>query len=137
MLFTPPPTVTAITYKQIDKAKAGTHEDCEKMGARSQQKQTQILRLRSLQCTRTAPLRMTEFLGMQSFRTGIIQLNSTLLNSRALFKALGSFEDDGEDAGFVAGDLQGDVMVDGDFGLDELLAGGVDVGGVSQGQVAA
>ena len=29
------------------------------------------------------------------------------------------------------------MAVDGDFGLDQLLAGGVDVGGVGEGEVAA
>jgi hypothetical protein len=55
----------------------------------------------------------------------------------ALLESLGGFQDYGEDAGFVAGYLEGEVAVDGDFGLDELLAGGVDVGGVGEGEVAA
>src|SRR5580692_4372653 len=46
-------------------------------------------------------------------------------------------DDQGEDAGLVAGDDKRDVAVDGDFSLEQLLAGGVDVGRVGERDVAA
>ena len=52
-------------------------------------------------------------------------------------EAAGGFDDHGEDAGFVAGDEEGDMAVDGDFSLQQLLAGGVDICGVGERQVAA
>ena len=53
-----------------------------------------------------------------------------------LAEAAGGFQDHGEDAGFVAGYEEGDVPVDGNLSLEQLLASGVDVGGVSEGEVA-
>ena len=41
-------------------------------------------------------------------------------------------EDHGEDAGLVAGNDQGDMAIDGHLGLEQLLAGGIDVSGVGE-----
>ncbi len=51
--------------------------------------------------------------------------------------AAGGFYDHGEDAGFVACDDKRDVTIDGYFSLEQLLAGGVDVSGVGEGDSAA
>jgi len=51
--------------------------------------------------------------------------------------AAGSLQNNGEDAGLISGQLQGDVVVDGDFSLDKLLSGGVDICGVGEGDVRA
>ena len=59
------------------------------------------------------------------------------LHHKRLFEASGGFENHGEDAGLVARQLQGDMAVDGDIGLDQLLRGRVDVGGVGEGYVGA
>ena len=47
------------------------------------------------------------------------------------------FDDHGEDAGLVAGNDHRDVAVDGHFSLEQLLAGGIHVGGVGEGDAAA
>ncbi len=65
-----------------------------------------------------------------------------LLDFRSLWKreplavAARGLDDHGEDAGLVAGHDQRDVAIDGHFRLEQLLAGGVDVGGVSERDVA-
>src|SRR5271157_866579 len=54
-----------------------------------------------------------------------------------LAEAAGGFEDHGEDAGLVSGYEQRDVAVDGDLGLEQLLAGCINVGGIGEGDVPA